>query len=73
MKSIIIIAVAFVLLIPTSIHVQESTDLVNYYENLKISGPSSEFKTIDKNPRLENHESAFLDIYFSVNQDITTY
>ena len=50
MKFVIIIAIAFVLLIPSSIQAQESnSDLVNYYENLKVSWPSSEFKIVNKN------------------------
>ncbi len=50
MKPVIIIAIAFVLLVPISVFAQESnSELVKYYENLNISPPSSELKTIDDN------------------------
>jgi tetratricopeptide (TPR) repeat protein/DNA-binding beta-propeller fold protein YncE len=52
MKPVIIIAIAFVLLIPLSIHAQESSDLVDYYKNLKIEGPTSELIVIDENQNI---------------------
>ena len=48
LKPVIIIAIAFVLLIPTSILAQESLDLVDYYKNLDIEEPTSKFEIIDE-------------------------
>ncbi len=46
LKPVIIIAIAFVLLVPVTVFAQDN--LVDYYKNLKIEGPTSEFEIIDE-------------------------